>query len=90
MKDKLIIRPSNLSFRFYKHDGWTKELVKSFLITGAAEDPFPEDEYPYYRIERSSTLDKKKVLDECFIEHCWFWSKQEHDRTQEQIFDSYK
>lgn len=84
----LIIRPSNLVFRFYLHDGWTKESIEEFYTRGRALLAFPDDAYPYYIVE-NGTPDKQKILRECFIQQPFFVTEKEKRMTQEEVFDSY-
>lgn len=42
---------SNLSFRFYMHDGWKKSTLSQF---GKPIMKFPDDEYPYFNFENDN------------------------------------
>ena len=90
-KSKMIIRPSNLALRFYKRDGWTSDTLKEFMLPERPIPRFQEDPFDqgYWSILSSSYLNKEKVLKECEINHPFFWSDYERQRTQEQIFDDY-
>ena len=60
-----IIRSSNLKLRFYLKDGWTPDLLKSFLKKGSIEHSthFDEDplEHRYYTLTSSSEIDFEKL-----------------------------
>ncbi len=87
----LKIRPSNLVFRFYLSDGWTKALVESMFHKCTARIAHPEDLDPYFVTDhtKEAVPNKEKILKECDIQHCWFWTEGENSRTQEQIIDCY-
>jgi len=92
---KRKIRLSNLAFRFYKKDGWTLELLKEYLVSGEINTRFQNDIFAgiddgYFGVSMRSVLDKDRILNECELEHCWFWTDWEKNRTQEQIFDQYQ
>lgn len=67
--EKKRISSSHLALRFYLRDGWTEEVVKSFLIKGDIRKSahFDEEEYHfrYYSFEVGSSFDVKKVLWHC-------------------------
>lgn len=88
-KGRRIIRLSNLALRFYKGDGWTRELVDSYIIRGPkSRDRFPSDHDPYYSVDLQTQLNGK-ILDDCVLQHCWFWSEGERRRTDRQILKDY-
>lgn len=88
---KLIIRPSNLSLRFYIKDHWSIDLINSFFEEVTILCPFLDDQDPYYVIDHEKTIiaNKKKILKECYIQPNWVWTAEERNRTQAEILDSY-
>lgn len=87
---KLKIRPSNLCFRFYKTDGWTLEKVKQYTLEPEhIKITFANEEYGYYLLDIHATLLLDKFLKNCEIVHCWFWTKKERLKTDEQIAKQY-
>lgn len=59
----LMIKSSHLSLRFYKKDGWTKELLEVYLTKGSVKDQMPNREvWDYYFIDGS--LDMEKLFNE--------------------------
>ncbi len=59
MKKLVII--TSLSMRFYKSDGWTKELLEQYLLTGSLKT-FPEDAAPYWVPNANSSLDIDRLV----------------------------
>jgi hypothetical protein len=86
---KLLVRASNLALRFYTFDGWTEDLLNSFLIKGKAQMPFPYDLNPYWIYERGSEIDEPMFLKECKIVPFALSSEQERNMTDKELLKMY-
>lgn len=102
LEHKLPIRPSTGCLRFYLSDKWNSNLIQEYFTEHAnVRLPHPEDTNPYYIIDNRSianlgksqfsfkNLDMEKICAGCTIIHPTFWSKREHDRTDEEILRAY-
>ena len=65
--NKKPVFSSNLSLRFYKCQGWTKEILDQYAIKGAVIDRSPYEETPrdYWLIPPTGKLD----LDRLYHDH---------------------
>lgn len=63
---KYAIKSSNLCLRFYLSDGWTEELLKSFIRKGELikSHDFDNDDHvhKYYVFSMGTELDMEKLL----------------------------
>lgn len=65
--EKKPVSSSHLALRFYKHCGWTKEILEKYLIRGAVKDQAEGQEvrdYWWLDHTQNSCLDMKRLLDE--------------------------
>lgn len=56
----MIIHSSSLALRFYKSDGWSRELLESMLVAGALAEQEKGDEY--FILQVGGRLDMQKLL----------------------------
>ena len=64
---KKRVQSSHLALRFYKHDGWTKEILDPYLIRGRVIDQREGQEvrnYFWLDHEQNSALDMDRLLSE--------------------------
>ena len=64
--DKKRVQSSHLALRFYKHDGWTKEVLEKYLKRGRVIDQFHDQEardYYWLDHEQSSQFDMVKLFE---------------------------
>jgi hypothetical protein len=65
---KKTVCSSNLSLRFYKEDGWTRECLEKYLIRGEISDTEithgDDPEFAYYILKTNSKLDMKRLYEE--------------------------
>lgn len=61
---KKRVQSSHLALRFYKHDGWTKEILDQYLIRGRVVDIYPgqkQRDYWWLDHEQGSALDMDRL-----------------------------
>lgn len=63
---KWMIRPSETSLKFYEFDGWTEDLLKSFLLKGGIFK-IQTDRLPYYMLAVDAVVDEEFLLKSCYI-----------------------
>jgi hypothetical protein len=65
---KKRVSSSNLALRFYKMDGWTREVLEKYLIKGSLQDTeFTHHDHgvnAYYILKVGSRLDMQRLYDE--------------------------
>lgn len=63
---KKTVHSSHLALRFYKHDGWTKEILDKYLIRGRVVDQWADQEVrDYWFLDHTqySAFDCEKLLE---------------------------
>jgi len=61
---KKRVQSSHLALRFYKHDGWTKEILDKYLVRGRVVDIWPgQEQRDYWFLDHTegSTLDMDRL-----------------------------
>lgn len=64
---KKTVHSSHLALRFYKHDGWTKEILEAYLTCGRVVDIWPgQEERDYWFLDHTqgSRLDMDRLYAE--------------------------
>lgn len=76
---QLRIQSSHLALRFYKHDGWTKELLNQYLLYGEVLDVWKDQEvrdYWFLNHEKNSHLDMERLVKD-LNPRVFNWSNEE-------------
>lgn len=64
---KMPVHSSHLALRFYKSDGWTKEILDQYVVRGRVVDVWqdqPVRDYYFLDHTQSSQLDMDKLYNE--------------------------
>ena len=65
---KKCVHTSNLALRFYKNNGWTKEELEQYIISGSIDDTEllhgDKNEWAYLRPSAGTKMDLKRLFEE--------------------------